>query len=85
MHIAAWIIFILTAVITAIDFHRTNKELRTCPNCKTVVKKKFKLMSNGKQFFFKDVHGKRTTAIIYKCKNCGTSWNVSTDAESTSA
>ena len=76
MYFIILIIVIVVAIFGVRDYIKMNKELRQCPNCKTMVKQKFSLTINDKDFFFENQKGERTRATIYKCENCGNSWSI---------
>ena len=77
MYILGIIIFIGILVWVFVDYKKVNKELRRCPNCNQVIKKEFSWKYSNKPISIPDNEGQKFNVTIYKCPNCGFSWNHS--------
>lgn len=81
MYILGIVIFIVILIIVGLDYFKTDKELRRCSKCNNIVKQKFDLKSDGKQFSILGKNGQKSNTTIYKCQSCGHSWNHTYEIE----
>jgi hypothetical protein len=75
MSILAIVIFTAIICWVVIDFKKVSKEERRCPKCNQVTKEKFPWKYNNKPIAIPGKDKEKLHVTIYKCLNCGTSWN----------
>jgi len=62
-----------------IDYRKLYNELRRCPKCDQIIKQKFSLTYKNKPVSDPPKDEEKLNITIYKCPNCGYSWNRITD------
>ncbi len=76
MAILVLLIFIALTVWAVIDYKKINNELSRCPKCNQKIKQKFPWRLNNKPISISGKEGEQKFNVtIYKCQNCGFSWN----------
>ena len=75
MYILTIVIFISITGWVLIDYKKINDEKRCCPKCNQTVKQKFSWKYNDKPISIPGKNGETLNVTIYKCHNCGFSWN----------
>ena len=75
MYILGILLFVIILIIVRVDYVGIDKDLRQCPRCGNIVKTKFDLKNNRKQFSISHEIGRNTNSTIYKCNKCGNTWN----------
>ena len=81
MYILGIILFVIILVIVGIDYFKIDRESRRCPQCNNIVKLKFDLKRDKKQFSISPKNGQKSNVTIYKCDICGSSWNHTYEIE----
>jgi uncharacterized protein with PIN domain len=75
MTILMIIIFIVIICWVIYDYKKMDNELRRCPNCNTIIIQKFDLKHNNESIPISGKANQKLNVTVYKCQNCGFSWN----------
>jgi hypothetical protein len=81
MFIIGIIALIVILIFVRADYIKADNEFRRCPKCNNTVKQRFDLKNDSKQFSILGENGQKSNVTIYKCHDCGCSWNHTYEIE----